>query len=75
VLKTYVKDISNILFESNNSFLDNVKKMKYIFGKTLIALNELDYHRKSRLFIFLYETDLLSSSNYVDKIYSWCCEM
>ncbi len=29
VLKTYVKDISDVLFKSNNSFFDNVKKMKY----------------------------------------------
>jgi hypothetical protein len=26
VLKTYVKDISDILFVSNNSFLDNVRQ-------------------------------------------------
>jgi hypothetical protein len=32
--------------------------MKYICGKTLTALDKLDYHRKSRLFIFLYGTDL-----------------
>jgi hypothetical protein len=52
-----------------------VKDISNVFSwKTLTALDELDYHRKSRPFIFLYETDLLSSLNYVDKIYSWCCE-
>jgi uncharacterized protein YjbI with pentapeptide repeats len=60
VFKTYVEDVSNVLFKSNNSFVDNEKKMKYIRTKTLTALDELDWKRKSRLFLFLNETGLLS---------------
>ncbi|CAF3865241.1 unnamed protein product, partial [Adineta steineri] len=63
VYKTYIEDISNILFKLNNSFIDIEKKMKYIRTKTLTALDELDWQHRSRLFLFLYETGLLSSSN------------
>ncbi|CAF1631560.1 unnamed protein product [Adineta ricciae] len=62
VFKTYVDDISNVLFKINHSFIDNEKKLKYIRTKTLTALDELDFQRKSRLFLFLYETDLLSTN-------------
>ncbi|CAF4471934.1 unnamed protein product [Rotaria socialis] len=60
VFKTYVEDISNVFFKLNNTFIDNQKKMKYIRIKTLIALEELDWQGKSRLFLFLNETGLLS---------------
>jgi uncharacterized protein YjbI with pentapeptide repeats len=44
---------------SNSSFLDNRTKLAYIRGKTLPTLRELDWQRRTQLFIFLSENDLL----------------
>ncbi|CAF0965017.1 unnamed protein product [Rotaria sordida] len=54
-----MQDMSTILFKSNQSFADDEKKLAYIRTNTLTALDELDFLRKTRLFIFLYENHLL----------------
>ena len=61
IFKTYMEDISNILFRPNqtNGFVDNRTKSAYIRSKTLTALEELDSQRRTRLFLFFYENNLL----------------
>jgi uncharacterized protein YjbI with pentapeptide repeats len=59
IYNTYIEDISNVLFRTNQSFADNGMKMKYIRGKTLMALRELNSERKTHVFLFLYDNNLL----------------
>ena len=58
VYKSYIDDISNVLFKlerSNETFLTNETRLAYIRTKSLTALEELDWERRTRLFVFLYE--------------------
>ncbi|UJR08771.1 hypothetical protein I4U23_013027 [Adineta vaga] len=66
VFKTYITDISNTIFkqpqqqqQQQTTFIDNKTKLAYIKSQTLVALNDLDWKRKTRLFLFLYENKLL----------------
>ena len=65
VFKTYIEDISNVLFKSNSSvsFLDNEMKLNYIRSKTVVALEYLDWERRTRLFLFLYEHQIVGNSS------------
>ena len=69
IFKSYIEDISNVLFKSNQSFADEEKKLQYISSKTLVVLDELDSTRKTRVFQFLHKNQLLpqvkASSNTV----------
>ncbi|CAF1609759.1 unnamed protein product, partial [Didymodactylos carnosus] len=59
VFKTYIQDITIVLFKVKQSFVDNHTKLAYIRSNTLLTLDELDASRKLRVFTFLYESDLL----------------
>ena len=64
VYRDYIKDISEIVFKlkhMNRIFRDNRTKFHHIRSKTLSALRELDSERKTHLFMFLYENNLLST--------------
>jgi uncharacterized protein YjbI with pentapeptide repeats len=62
VFQKYIEDISNVLFklqQSRQTFLNDETKLGYIRSKTLTALRELDWLRRTHLFVFLYENQLL----------------
>jgi uncharacterized protein YjbI with pentapeptide repeats len=61
VFKSYIEDISDALFkqQTDKTFINNQTLLSYIRSKTLIALEELDCGRKTRLFVFLCENVLL----------------
>ncbi|CAF2850882.1 unnamed protein product [Rotaria sp. Silwood2] len=62
VYRNYIKDISETVFKLkhlNQTFRDNRTKFHYIRSKTLSALRELNSKRKTQLFMFLYENNLL----------------
>lgn len=59
IFKSYIDDISNVIFKMNQTFSDDSMKYGYIRSKTLTALRSLDSKRKTFLFLFLYETRLL----------------
>ncbi|CAF1438411.1 unnamed protein product [Didymodactylos carnosus] len=62
IFSKYIDDISKLLLESHNDTVTN-RELSYISTKTLTALRKLDYERKKHLFLFLYESGLLSSTN------------
>ncbi|CAF1459184.1 unnamed protein product [Adineta steineri] len=58
----YIDDISTILYKephNQTTFTNEEKKMLYIRRKTLITLRTIDSERRSQLFVFLYENNLL----------------
>ena len=59
VFKTYIQDVTIVLFNRNQSFVDNHTQLAYIRSKTLLTLEGINASRKSRIFAFLYENDLL----------------
>ncbi|CAF0997427.1 unnamed protein product [Adineta steineri] len=62
VYATYIEDISTVLYKqpyNYSMFKDNEKKMLYIRRKTLLTLRSIDSERRSQLFVFLHENNLL----------------
>jgi hypothetical protein len=56
----YIDDISTVLYKYNQTmFVSEEKKFLYIRRKTIFTLREIDSERRSQLFIFLYENNLL----------------
>ena len=56
----YIEEISSIIYKQNQSiFTNQAMKMSYIRAKTLLTLRSIDSARKSQLFIFLHENNLL----------------
>ncbi|CAF4132730.1 unnamed protein product, partial [Adineta steineri] len=64
VYSHYITDISNSIFKQQNQttiFVDNRTRLDYIRSQTLTALVDLDCQRKTWLFEFLHENQLLPS--------------
>ncbi|CAF0930714.1 unnamed protein product [Didymodactylos carnosus] len=61
----YIEDISNVLYKQNQnqSFIDERKKLLYIRRKTIMTLRKINNERRTHLFIFLYENNLLPRFN------------
>jgi uncharacterized protein YjbI with pentapeptide repeats len=64
VYKSFIQDISSALFKqqqwtNQTLFIDENTKLKYIRSQTLTALRDLDWERKTSVFLFLYESSLL----------------
>ncbi|CAF1067007.1 unnamed protein product [Adineta steineri] len=62
VYATYIEDISTVLYKqpyNYSMFKDDEKKMLYIRRKTLLTLRSIDSERRSQLFVFLHENNLL----------------
>jgi uncharacterized protein YjbI with pentapeptide repeats len=56
----YIDDISTVLYKHNQTmFVSEEKKYLYIRRKTIFTLREINSERRSQLFIFLYENNLL----------------
>jgi uncharacterized protein YjbI with pentapeptide repeats len=70
----YIDDISTIIYKqpqlNQPLFLDDEAKYLYIRRKTLLTLKEIDSERRSQLFIFLYENDLLPDRTKLNKTIS-----
>ena len=65
-LKAYIDEMSNVLFKaelSEQAFVDSAARRSYIRSKTLRALEELDWQRRTRVFLYLYEQKLLPRSS------------
>ncbi|CAF1004500.1 unnamed protein product [Adineta steineri] len=65
VYNHYIIDISNSIFKQQNqttTFVDNRSRLDYIRSQTLTTLVDLDCQRKTWLFEFLHENQLLPSS-------------
>jgi uncharacterized protein YjbI with pentapeptide repeats len=64
VYSRYIVDISNAIFKQQSyteTFVDNRTRFDYIRSQTLTALVDLDCQRKTWLFEFLHENQLLPS--------------
>ncbi|CAF1195979.1 unnamed protein product [Adineta ricciae] len=72
VFKNYITDISNTIFKQSQqqttTFTDDRARSAYIRSQTLVALDDLDWKRKTRLFLFLYENKLLPRISYKNGI-------
>ncbi|CAF1053989.1 unnamed protein product [Adineta ricciae] len=72
VFKNYIADISNTIFKQSQrqttTFTDDRARSAYIRSQTLVALDDLDWKRKTRLFLFLYENKLLPRISYKNGI-------
>ena len=59
----YLEEISSVIYKQNQSrFTSEDRKMSYIRAKTLLTLRSIDSARKSQLFIFLHENNLLPTT-------------
>jgi uncharacterized protein YjbI with pentapeptide repeats len=70
VFKTYIQDVSSALYKQQanhfSAFVDNRTRVAYIRSQTLTALQDLDPVRRTRLFYFLHENELLSETISLD---------
>ncbi|UJR11606.1 hypothetical protein I4U23_015788 [Adineta vaga] len=70
VYSKYIDDISTILYKhptNQSTFIDDEMKILYIRRKTLMTLRSIDSERRSQLFLFLYENNLLPSRSSSSK--------